>query len=76
MSISDNVFCMRGLFRYWLPRILKSPIAYLMASIDIYRRIWAARRFYREFEAIHGPTAGRLRRYKDQSLRLLRESRD
>ncbi|MCL5271594.1 MAG: hypothetical protein M1457_13810, partial [bacterium] len=73
--LREAPYVLRGELQYWLPRYLASPRALLMAAADLLRRWRAGRRYYREFERRHGPSAGRLRQLRAQALAELRRAR-
>lgn len=63
-----------GELRWWLPRYLRQPLAFLQALGDFLRRAIPARRFYHTFERRHGPTQARLATLRMRARRELEES--
>lgn len=68
-------YTLRGELEYWLPRYLESPRAFMLALRGLLQHRRRARHFYREFEAVFGPTAPRLDVYRKLALEELRLSR-
>ena len=73
--LRDLPYILRGELSFWLPEYLKSPAAVPRALAGLLRQFTPARRFYKTFEAQHGPTTQNLqanRRAAQSSLRALR----
>lgn len=71
MILRELPWLLKGELRHWLPRYLKAPGAFLQGICMALGRAVAARRFYRAFEAAHGPTDEKLAAARAESLRAL-----
>lgn len=75
MILRELPWLLKGELRHWLPRYLKAPAACARGVAMALGRAADARRFYRAFEAAHGPTGEKLAAARAASLKALQTHR-
>ena len=74
MMLRELPWLLKGELCHWLPRYVKAPVAFARGLAKALIRAFAARQFYRAFEAAHGPTGKRLADTRTEALKALRQA--